>query len=159
MTLPQFEVGLCTLLGVSYVERDWQPILKVVMNAERDTERALEGLTKIKAAVFDSVSNASRTPSLTSNSTLIQLSDAEHDLQKAVHELKRRNRIMGTPLTLEDMLNPIEEKEIGVSSYKFEGGDNEIVDRVNDYEIAVKKGRLWTSRTVKMMGTMLLISP
>jgi hypothetical protein len=48
---------------------------------------------------------------------------------------------MGTPLTLEDMLNPIEEKEIGESSYRFKGGDDEIVDRVN-YEIAVKHGEI-----------------
>jgi hypothetical protein len=59
MTLPQVEEGLRTLLGVSYVERDWQPILKVVMDAERDTEKALEGLTKFEAAVFDSISNTS----------------------------------------------------------------------------------------------------
>ncbi|KAI6040075.1 hypothetical protein EDC04DRAFT_2602723 [Pisolithus marmoratus] len=43
------------------------------------------------------------------------------------------------PLTLEEMLNPVEEEEIGESGYRFAGGDAEIVAKVN-HEMAVKRG-------------------
>ena len=45
------------------------------------------------------------------------------------------------PLTLEEMLNPIEEREVGNSEYRFEGGKNEIVDQVN-HEMALKRGEI-----------------
>lgn len=47
----------------------------------------------------------------------------------------------GKPLTLKEMLNPIEEKTIGFSTFQFEGGDEEIVERVK-YDIAVEKGEI-----------------
>lgn len=57
----------------------------------------------------------------------------------AVEDLKRRKCIVGTPLTLEEILNPVEEKEIGDSTYRFEGGDDEIVTQVN-HKMAIKQG-------------------
>ena len=45
----------------------------------------------------------------------------------AVNSLQQRKHICGTAPTLEDLLNPIEETEIGHSDYRFLGGDNEIV--------------------------------
>ncbi|KAI6037812.1 hypothetical protein EDC04DRAFT_2604479 [Pisolithus marmoratus] len=43
------------------------------------------------------------------------------------------------PLTLEEMLNLVEEEEIGESGYRFAGGDAEIVAKVN-HKMAVKRG-------------------
>ena len=39
------------------------------------------------------------------------------------------------------MLNPIEEREVGDSDYRFEGGEDEIVDQVN-HEMALKRGEI-----------------
>ncbi|KAG9313629.1 hypothetical protein JVU11DRAFT_5961 [Chiua virens] len=69
-----------------------------------------------------------------------QLSEAEQDLSKAVNELRKRKWITGTPLTLE-MLNPIQEAEVGQPDYSFEGGDEAIIARVN-HEEAVKCGEV-----------------
>lgn len=40
-------------------------------------------------------------------------------------------------MVLEEMLNPVEEKEIGMSMYRFEGGDAEIVEVVQNEMKAV----------------------
>lgn len=49
----------------------------------------------------------------------------------AVDHLVKRNRIRGeNRLTLEDLLNPIEEREIGESQYEFRGGNGDIVQAV-----------------------------
>ena len=45
------------------------------------------------------------------------------------------------PLTLEEILNPIEEREVGNLEYRFEGGEDEIVDQVN-HEMALKRGEI-----------------
>ena len=60
---------------------------------------------------------------------------------ECVDKLKKKNRIIGKPLTLEEMLNPIEETVIGESPYQFEGGDEEIVAKVK-YDMAVEKGEI-----------------
>jgi hypothetical protein len=45
----------------------------------------------------------------------------------AVNSLQQHKHICGTAPILEDLLNPIEETEIGRSDYQFPGGNNEIV--------------------------------
>jgi len=59
----------------------------------------------------------------------------------AVNELKTHRRIVGTPLTLEEMLNPVEEEKAEDLLYQFEGGDEEIVAQVR-HENAVQKGEI-----------------
>ena len=58
-----------------------------------------------------------------------------------VAELVKRKRIIGCPPSLEDLVNPAEEQEIGDSPYKFEGGDAEIVAEVR-HEMAVERGEI-----------------
>ena len=65
--------------------------------------------------------------------------DLENKLQDCINELKKCNRIIGTPLTLEEMLNLVEEREIGLSLYIFEGGDEEIISCVQQ-EMAIERG-------------------
>ncbi|KIJ54772.1 hypothetical protein M422DRAFT_240859 [Sphaerobolus stellatus SS14] len=52
-----------------------------------------------------------------------------------------RNRITGSPLTLEEMLNPMLEREIGDSCYRFEGGNQEILEQVK-HEMAIQSGEV-----------------
>ncbi|KAG9312614.1 hypothetical protein JVU11DRAFT_7019 [Chiua virens] len=89
------------------------------MDAEKDTAKAFEGLdmmtTKIFGCCLAQLTLAHTglcqegKPSVTASP---QLSEAELDLSGAVNELRKRKRITGTPLTLEEMLNPIQEAEV-----------------------------------------------
>ena len=47
-----------------------------------------------------------------------------------VDELQRRGHIQGTALTLDEMLNPIEEDCVGETGFEFPGGDQDILNRV-----------------------------
>jgi len=60
---------------------------------------------------------------------------------ESVEELVKWKRIIGCPPTVEDLINPIEEWEIGDLPYRFEGGDAEIVAEVQ-YEMAVACGEI-----------------
>ena len=120
------------------------------MDAENEVEKALKGLDQLTESIFGtkisqlSASNeqpAQQPHSIPTLPTMLQLTEAENGLQEAVDDLKRRKRSIGTPLTLEEMLNPIEEREVGNSEYRFEGCKDEIVDQVN-HEMALKRGEI-----------------
>jgi hypothetical protein len=49
--------------------------------------------------------------------------DVEEELLDLVRQLKERKRIIGDPSTLDEMLDPIEERVIGDCLDSFEGGD------------------------------------
>ena len=63
-------------------------------------------------------------------SKIFQLSRLETGLMDCVADLKTCKQIVSTALTLEDLLNPVEEKEIGDSAFSFPGGDVDIVAAV-----------------------------
>jgi hypothetical protein len=65
----------------------------------------------------------------------------EAELMDCVVELKRRNRIFGSIPSLDDLLDPTEEQEIGDMPYWFEGGDAEIVAQVH-HEQAIERGEV-----------------
>jgi hypothetical protein len=73
------------------------------------------------------------------SATIPQIVEAEKGLMKSVEKLVKHRQIIGSPPTLEDLVNPIEECEIGDLPYRFEGGDAEIV-AVVQHEIAVAQG-------------------
>ena len=62
----------------------------------------------------------------------------EHDLMASIAELHLQHWIFGDMPSLEDLLDPAEEKEIGDSPYQFEGADAEIVAEVY-HQMAVYK--------------------
>jgi len=70
-----------------------------------------------------------------------QLQAIENDLINAVDQLKKCKRIFRTPLTLEEMLNPVEEREVSDSPYRFEGGDAEIIAQVQK-ELERERGEI-----------------
>ncbi|KIK80223.1 hypothetical protein PAXRUDRAFT_159208 [Paxillus rubicundulus Ve08.2h10] len=82
--------------------------------------------------------NASAQESTTSaQHSLLQLCTAEWDLENIVEDLIQCKQIIGTVLTLEEMLNPVDEREVGESTYQFKHGDGEIIAKVN-HEMAVR---------------------
>ena len=103
-------------LGTCYEFDDWKPAFNAVLQAKDDSDAALAAVNNLKIDTLHK----------------FQLSDApvdlvEGDLMQAVNELKSRKWIVGTAPTLKDLLNPIQECEIGESPYHFDGGDKEII--------------------------------
>jgi len=60
---------------------------------------------------------------------------------QAVQELKKRNRIFGEPPSLEELLDPIEERRDADSQDDFEGGEAEIVAEVK-HQMAIERGEI-----------------
>ncbi|KAI6113202.1 hypothetical protein EDD16DRAFT_1602482, partial [Pisolithus croceorrhizus] len=56
-----------------------------------------------------------------------QLTVLEEALMESIQILKLQKRILGPLPTLDEILDPKEEQEIGEFQYQFEGGDAEIV--------------------------------
>jgi hypothetical protein len=142
MTLPEAEERLKKHLGERYNTCDWHPALDAVMDAEDDTSRAQEAIHHL--------ASKSQLPRLViklprrlegHESSVSQIVDVEKELMSSVEELVKRKRIIGCPPTFEELVNPIEEREVGDSPYRFEGGDAEIVAEVW-HEIAVARGEV-----------------
>ncbi|KIJ26213.1 hypothetical protein M422DRAFT_55619 [Sphaerobolus stellatus SS14] len=149
-TLLQVEDKLKAHLDNHYRWDDWSPAFNAVMEAERDVAKALENLSKLTMKFLGcTVSNlpmgtmstdpAPIHPPADLQAAPPQLKELENGLQDAVNKLKQHKRIIGTLLTLDEMLNPVEETEIGMSQYRFDGGDAEIVATVQ-HEMAVQNG-------------------
>ena len=122
MTLPGAEDALKRHLWENYHKGEWLPALQAVMDAEEDgtPESALAAIEKIKPTTVPGPSHA-----MTAQGQLL-----ESEISDAMIELKRRNRIHGELLSLDELLIPVEEDEIGESPEVFEGGDAEIVAEV-----------------------------
>ncbi|KAH0835461.1 hypothetical protein J3R83DRAFT_9097 [Lanmaoa asiatica] len=70
--------------------------------------------------------------------TVFELAGAEEELLESVKDLKDCNRIFGTPLTLDELLAPREEIEIGEERYQFDD-EAAIVTEVQ-HQMAVERG-------------------
>ena len=138
MTLPNAKECLKQHLGDRYNDKDWQPALDAVMNAEGDTSRAQEAIHHL--------ASKSQLPRLVIKlpqrlEPIAQIINVEQELMDSVKELVKRKRIIGCPPTIEELVNPIEEQEVGDSPYRFEGGDAKIVAEVR-HEMAVAQGEI-----------------
>jgi hypothetical protein len=119
-----------------------------VLEAEDNMTAAIEAVSALAEMALSSAPAYAPIPS-TPNTTYIapslapmtQLTELESNLIQAVTDLKPRRRIIGTAPTLEELLNLIEEREIGDSPYRFEGRDAEIVAQVT-WEQAIECGEL-----------------
>jgi len=131
MSFPDAEARLKAYLGCRFRFADWKSAFDAVFEAEDDIPAAVAVIETMAAqtiAATTSSSPAAPAPSPNlSIPPLSQLQGLEADLIHAVDSLQKRKRIRGTAPTLEDLLNPIEETEIGHSDYRFPGGDDEIV--------------------------------
>jgi hypothetical protein len=63
-------------------------------------------------------------------SIIPQLQHLEEGLMDSVSQLQQWKHIIGTPLSLNELLNPLKEQEVGDSPYRFAGGDEEIIAEV-----------------------------
>ncbi|GJJ12865.1 hypothetical protein Clacol_007111 [Clathrus columnatus] len=141
MTLPCAEGCLCKYLGDRYIEGEWTEAFKAVMDAENNSVLALEAIERLTTAV--TATPSVHPPSISSNNTSqhdwpLQIQELEKDLQQVVNELKWRNQIVGQLLTLEEMLNLVEETDVGGCDLLT---DEKIVQKVK-YKMSVEQGEI-----------------
>jgi hypothetical protein len=126
MTLPQAETSLNQHLGDRYKDADWRPALKAVMDAEGDVQKAQKAIQTMSAACgrpkITIKLPAARPPELVT---------AEEHLVSSVKILQSKNRVFGQLLTADELIEPVQEREIlEYSPYAFPEGDKEIVAQV-----------------------------
>ena len=136
-SLPQAEEQLGAYLGGRFSFLQWKPAFDEVFKAEGDASAALEAVEALKSKVtvrhLTQLQAEIQDP-MSPNLSLPELESTELELMQVVDELHRRRRIIGTRPTLEDLLNPVEEKEVGHSPYRYPGGDNEIIEEVRKHK-------------------------
>ena len=141
LSLPNAEIRLQAHLGNRFIDADWQPALRAVMDAEGDSHAAVIAIKPLEQAAMRRLGlkiQISLRPK-----ELPQLKLAEEELIKSIKDLKARNRIFDTLPTLNEVLDPPEEveiREIEVFS-SGEKGEQEIVDAVH-HEMAVARGEV-----------------
>ncbi|KAG2355705.1 hypothetical protein BDR07DRAFT_1464425 [Suillus spraguei] len=102
--------------------------LKAVMDAKGDIATAHEAVGTLATTASQRTGLKIRIPACPKIPT--QVTTLEIELMDLVGGLKSRNRIFGEPPTIEELLDPVEEREVGDHDYEFPGGDNEIVEEV-----------------------------
>ncbi|KAG8755972.1 hypothetical protein FRC14_003499 [Serendipita sp. 396] len=136
-SFPEVHARLQQHLGDQYVAAEWNEPLDAVLNAENDTDAALEALETLRNKWAPSRSSEPHDVSIVQDNQ----SELEEKLEALVMELSDRRRIFGTPPTHNELLEPEEEREVGESPYVFGAGDADIV-AVVQAEMAVARGNI-----------------
>ncbi|KIK96720.1 hypothetical protein PAXRUDRAFT_770069 [Paxillus rubicundulus Ve08.2h10] len=113
MTLPQAEDLLKEHLGTQYSAQDWGHALKVVMDAEGDTESTSEAVEVLTSAACPHMGLIIKVLVLTIKAPQLDL--LEQSLLQSMDELKAHKCIIGAVPTINKILDPFPEKEIGES--------------------------------------------
>lgn len=112
MSLPEAESQLQAHLGDRFVDSDWQPALRAVMEAEGDADKASAAVDSLrKAAVARSGLKLKIPARKISRVKPEQSVLVEEELISKVELLKSRNRIFGDVPTIDELVNPISESE------------------------------------------------
>ena len=136
-SLPEVHSLLQERLGDQYIAREWDEPLESILGAEDDTDAALAALDTLRNKwAPNSSSNLCNVATIPK-----EPSKVEEELLDLVAQLKDRMRITGQPLTLDEFLDPKEEREVGECLESFEGGDIEIVGMVQQ-EMGVASGEI-----------------
>lgn len=126
---PEAEEQLVKHLKERYIYKEWQPVYDAVFAAENDSVVAVTAVTEMMNSHLQGKATSSG-PSKIDPKRPEELERTEKLLLEAVENLQGRRRIWGTAPTLEELLNPIEEEEIGERTYNFPNGDEDIIQRV-----------------------------
>ena len=134
-SIPEAHSALQEHLGDRYIATEWDGPLDGVLGAEGDADAALAAVNAWRNKYApDNPSEAPDSPSELCEVATIpsEPNEVEKELLNLVAQLKARRCIAGKPFTLDEMLDPIEEREIGENHVSFEGGnlDSEIVQIV-----------------------------
>ena len=100
--------------------------------AEDDVGKAVSAIEDLEkqACTMTPTAPTIPSPNTAPHVELNQLTLLENGLMECVTKLGDHKRIHGTHPTLEDLLNPVEEREISESEFRFPGGDAKIIAKV-----------------------------
>lgn len=135
MSLLQAYAALATRLGEDYREDEWKPVIDAVTNAKGDSEAAHAAVDKLRPGVETAA--LPDAPAIVQLAVTEETAAAEKNLMKKVSELKKRNRLFGDLPTIEDLVDPLDERYDGDEEYIFPDGDEEILaEAVHNDEVA-----------------------
>jgi len=145
MPFPTAESSLQAHLGDRYVNSDWQPVLKAVMESEGDNV-ALDTVSTLYTAASSRTGIKIRIPAQHTTSSdseptqkPTQLLSAELEVMESVHHLRERNRIHGKLSSVDEIIEPPEERDLPESI--LDGGVKVIADEVRR-EMAIANGEI-----------------
>ncbi|KIK15579.1 hypothetical protein PISMIDRAFT_16423 [Pisolithus microcarpus 441] len=141
MTLPSVESGLRAHLRDQYIDSDWQPALKAVMEAE-DNNMALDAISALHTAALLRSGIKIHIPTLTpaaaeSAQRPNQLTSVESEVMESVRHLKEQNCIFGRLPSIDELVEPPEERELPEPI--LDGSIRAIADTVR-FEMAAANG-------------------
>ena len=120
--------------SINYRFCDWKEAFKAIDSAEDNTAAAISLIKTLSSKALNPIQHSSSSSSLSTSHTprphLPQLEALENAIMEGISVLQRKGHIRGTPLTLEEILNPIEEDSVGKTGFEFPGGDHNIIDKV-----------------------------
>jgi len=115
MPLPNIESSLCAHLGNQYVDGDWRPVLKAVMESE-DDNTAFDAVSTLRTAASSRSGIKIRIPALPTATEPTpkpqQLMLVESEVMESVHHLKEQNQIFGRFPSVDELIEPPEEREL-----------------------------------------------
>jgi hypothetical protein len=137
LSRPDAEIRLEAHLGDTFKAADWEPALRVITE-EEDSDKALKTLDDLEKAAKQRSGLKLQIPARPT-----QLIEAETHMMATVQDLKSRNRVFGDLLTVDDILDPPEEREQEEDPYECHNDD--IVAVITEeirHEIAVENGEV-----------------
>lgn len=114
MSLSDAESQLQAHLGNQFVDSNWQTALTAVIEAEKDTKKALETIDDLCKAAISRLGLKFWIPARPTNPVATksqQPLSVKEDLMGKVKLLKSHNHIFGDVPTVEELLDPVEERE------------------------------------------------
>ncbi|KIJ59004.1 hypothetical protein HYDPIDRAFT_171009 [Hydnomerulius pinastri MD-312] len=142
MTLPDAEAALQAHLRSWFEDSNWRLALKAIMDAEGVIEDTLKAVDQLSEAAS---SRSGLKVCIPTKSTLLQKPDQvvllEAKIMESVHTLKSHNHIFGTLLTVDELLDPVEERDSGDLESLADGSIKGIADKVQ-WEMAIANGEI-----------------
>ena len=116
----------CPLLLLPQNGSEWQPVFKVIMDAEGNVEAVLKVVAEFEGAILAKSASvaADRTDPLPTQ--LDEVKALKTALTKSMHQLKEQKRLFFNEVDLEKILFPEDEVEIGEPEFNFIGGKKEV---------------------------------
>ena len=129
--IPEAHLSLQECLGDQYVASKWDGPLDSASGAEGDPDAALAAVNAWHNKwAPDSPSDFCEVATTPNDHSQVEGNQVEGELLDLVTELKAQRWITGQPLILNELLDPKEEQEVGEYLNVFNGGDLEIIARV-----------------------------
>ena len=125
-------------LGDTFNAADWEPALRVITE-EEDPDEALKKVDGLEKAAKQRSGLKLQIPARPP-----QLIEAEVHMMATVQDLKSRNRIFGDLLTVDDILDPPEEREQEEDPYEYHTDDDlvAVITEEIRHEIAIENGEV-----------------